>query len=478
MSLSALAVGADATNPGDDHNEGAAGATTEPGWGGSMLKGVQCRLLADRLVWKAGEIPTFKAHVKDLPIDGLSLTVMQSFGSQIEVDGTWYKWSGLQWIMPRGDPGVLPDTHRGSDWIAKYGAFLPVVLAGWLWTSAASGEALNLRPGKHTVRLAWAGLCEKGPARLLSNLVQIEIPPSRGRVKNLTPQQNRRRQVLHAFHTLVRSMSRVLADPKSGLGTELTDVIRSSDLYPAFGWDDIPILLELAESKREIPSTPALQISSSILGRCFEGMAALWLVEGLRRRQLGVLMRVQTGQDPQLGYYDLPLNAVCYTGGGENGKSTAIPSQLREGVAETVRIWWERARSDCGQVHRKAVQAYQDWWGMVGSLPPEQAAAFHPFDLTDISWDGRDNEPLETYDQITPEGAVARRSIHGYGRLVQTVYYTLKKLKMLKHKPAKSSSKADYKKETMAVQKVVLYFYDDNGSVISTRSIYPGSGQP
>ncbi|MHC4212396.1 MAG: hypothetical protein ACYSWP_03375, partial [Planctomycetota bacterium] len=393
------------------------------------------------------------------------------------VDGTWYKWAGLQWIIPRGDPGIPQDTHRGSDWIAKNKAFLRVVLADWLWVSTASGAPLNLTTGKHTVRLAWAGLCEKGSVRLLSNPVQIEILQAKGQVKKLTPQQNRRRQVLHAFQILVRSRSRTLADPKSGLGTELTDVIRDSDLYPAFDWNDIPILIELAESKREMPSTPALNISSSVLGPCFEGIAALWLVEGLRRRELNVLRRIQTRQDPQPGYYDLPLNAVCFIGDGENSKSTAIPPRLRTGVVEDLRIWRERARSDCWLVHKKAVQAYQNWWHMVGSLRSEQAAAFCPFDLLNIYWDGQDNEPLETYDQITLEVTVARKTIHDYGRLVQTVYYTLKKPNNLNHKHTRFSKKAAYKQESMTAQKIVLYFYNDNGEVVLTKSIYPTSEQ-
>jgi hypothetical protein len=131
-------------------------------------------------------------------------------------------------------------------------------------------------------------------------------------------------------------------------------------------------------------------------------------------------------------------------------------------------------------VHRKAVQAYQDWWRMVGYLCPEEAAAWHPLDLTDIRWggSGRHHEPLEIYDKITPEGTVAHKTIYGHERQpIRTVYYTLKKLKSVKDKSSKVFEKATCRREMLAVQKVVLYFYDHNGNIVRTKSIYPSSTQ-
>jgi hypothetical protein len=435
-----------------------------------VIQDLQCFLRSDKPKYKADDIPIFKADVKGLRANELWLASVPSLGCRLEVDGTSYQWSGPEWIRPRG---VIGSTYTRSDWIAKYKSFLRLPLAEWLWLSAAGGASLNLTPGKHTVRLAWAGYWktprQERPVKLLSNPVQIEILPSRGQIKRPTPKQKHRRQVVHAFHSWMRPAGLTRADRERGLRGDLTN---SSDLCPNFGWDDIPILLELAESQREMKSTPSLGISSYIGGPCLEGMAALWLVEGLLTSHADLLMRIQMGRGLHRGLYDLPLNAICSI---ENGPSTELPRQSHEGLVGALESWWKKARSNAGQVHRRTVRAYQDWWRMVGHLRPEEAAAFHPLDLTDIRWggSGRHDELLETYDQITPEGTVAHRTIYGPGRQVlRTVYYTLK------HKPAKSSSKADYKKEMMTVQKVVLYFYDHNGNIVRAKSVHPASKQP
>ncbi|MHC4477193.1 MAG: LamG domain-containing protein [Planctomycetota bacterium] len=413
-----------------------------------VVQGRSCYLRPDKPKFKGDEIPTFKADVQDLPIAELELASVPSLGCQVELDGSWYRWSGLEWIHAG---------HDQCDRMAKYGRFLPLSLAEGLWLSITSGAPLKLTPGKHTVRLAWAGFWktprQERTVRLLSNPVQIEILGPEGPAEKSTPPDEHRRQVAYAFHTMVRPVSLTQADHERALGG-------ATRPWPVFGWKDIPILLELAESKRKMESTPALMTSSYGGGPGYEGIVALWLVEGIRRKQLELVRLAQTGERPDGGewreHYRFPWNAICRT---EDGESTEPSLEL----------------------HQRVLRVYHNWWRMVASLPPDEAAVFYPLDLTDIRWygGGRHDEPLEIYDRITPEGNVAHRTIYGRdGQLVRTVYYTLKKLPALDHRPTKLSAKAGYRRAMMAVQKVVLYFYDDKGNIVRAKRIYPASEQP
>ncbi|MHC4216814.1 MAG: LamG domain-containing protein, partial [Planctomycetota bacterium] len=87
-----------------------------------MIQDLSCHLRSDKPKFKADEIPTFKADVKDLLIDELSLAAVPSLGCQIEFDGTWYRWSGFEILTGYDQCGR----------IAKYGGFLRISLAEWL----------------------------------------------------------------------------------------------------------------------------------------------------------------------------------------------------------------------------------------------------------------------------------------------------------------------------------------------------------
>ncbi len=57
-----------------------------------------------------------------------------------------------------------------------------------------------------------------------------------------------------------------------------TDSRSFHNWLPAFTWNDIPVLLELAENEQLMNGMPRLVISSYIGGRCRRGMIALWFV--------------------------------------------------------------------------------------------------------------------------------------------------------------------------------------------------------
>ena len=239
-------------------------------------------------------------------------------------------------------------------------------------------------------------------------------------------------------------------------GTEV-DVSHLYGSVSIFKWEDIPSLLELAKKDNLLKGMPSLMISSYMGRYCREGMIALWFVEGIRRQQLSLEREKQLGEKMQMhiAYSRLPLNPIC----------------IKEGMQI----------EECEQsleIHKTVLEVYNKWWQLVGSLPAPQAAAFYPFDRTNLSWYGSPNlwpdEPLEVYDKISPEGTAAQRTIRQLekikdsyeyepGKILQTVYYSLKN----------PDDKPPFKPDMLKIQKIVLNYYNDKGKVIQTKDILP-----
>jgi hypothetical protein len=224
------------------------------------------------------------------------------------------------------------------------------------------------------------------------------------------------------------------------------DIARGLERIPRFDWPDIPILLELAESTRLMREhIPALAISSYRGRACIEGMVALWLIEGLRQKQAELLRQMQTGEKPRTGsHYQLPGNPIC----------------RKEGMD------WEACEKS-PRIHHEALLAHRQWWHMVESLPPQQAAAFDPLGLADITF-GNDKGRLEIYERPSSNGTAATRTVEDDGYVLKTVHYSLRD----------PSELPPFTKEMLTVQKLVLHFYNKNGKGIRTESVHPASRQP
>ena len=141
---------------------------------GEAVEGVQVRLRADKVQWKPGEMPTFKAEVKNEGKRDLSIAQAQEL-AELEVDGTWYRWAG--------EVDVKSSTFGpGMPW--KHFKDISFTLVEF-WQSKVGAKPLGLAPGKHTVRVAFiaksmedvTGLAPK-PVRAVSNLVEIEVLPN------------------------------------------------------------------------------------------------------------------------------------------------------------------------------------------------------------------------------------------------------------------------------------------------------------
>jgi len=117
---------------------------------GEAVEGVQCRLRGDKKVWNAGEVPTFKADVRNQGTGEFGFLAAQC-GLRLEFEGDWYSW-GLPVTVPTS---LLSPGQQHND--------IEVTLSD-------SWRGLVLSPGEHTIRVALDDAA--------SNSIVIEILPT------------------------------------------------------------------------------------------------------------------------------------------------------------------------------------------------------------------------------------------------------------------------------------------------------------
>jgi len=136
---------------------------TQP-WGGPV-EGVQVHLRADKEVWRAGEIPTFKAEIRNQGSRELSV-IRAQVGCKLQFDGKWYEHHE---IGAKSSP-LGPGRHYTDILISLYDR----------WRDPKTDAPLDLRPGKHNIRIKFILRPTDGGHRVIpmSNPVEIEIRPA------------------------------------------------------------------------------------------------------------------------------------------------------------------------------------------------------------------------------------------------------------------------------------------------------------
>ena len=93
---------------------------------------------------------------------------MAQAACKLEFDGVWYDWNA---------PVSIP----GGPWPAgrRYDDFEVRVTLAPPW--ASGNKPIDVKPGKHKVRVAYETLDRKQPVRVVSNAVevQVEVPPAK-----------------------------------------------------------------------------------------------------------------------------------------------------------------------------------------------------------------------------------------------------------------------------------------------------------
>lgn len=430
---------------------------------------VTCDLLPEKQQWQTSEIPKFKAYIpkprdkneyltKLLGLLGINpenekllIAAIEQQNCQIQVDKQWYRYINPDWTGGMG-------AYSTIDWLVQAGAFISISLDPKHWENPDNSKPLVLETGIHTITFGWAGVIrnsnttinQKDKSVLLaSKPINIEIMKSSEPTVKMPETEEHRFRVTELFNSYAHTNSFTKEEQELGLKTDLRTFY---EFYPKFTWEDIPLLLELAQNDKLHDGMPKLGISSYAGQYCIEGMIALWFIEGLRREQVSLKREVQIGKKLHVNSYHLPFNAMCV----KKGMST----------------------SECEQsldIHKTVLQEYLNWWQMVSLLPAPYASAFHPLDLTDLEWYGGEsyrNETLVVYKEQSPSGTIAEKAIRHWKykngknqseETFQTIYYTLKN----------PDEKPPFTADKLKVQKIVLHYYDEQGKVNRTEDILP-----
>ncbi|MBN1972297.1 MAG: hypothetical protein JW787_01560 [Sedimentisphaerales bacterium] len=430
------------------------------------ISDITCNLLPEKQQWQVSEIPKFKAYIpkprdineyltKLLGLLGINpenenllMAVIEQQNCQIKVDKQWYRYINPEWTGGMG-------TYNDINWLVQAGAFISISLDPKHWVTLDNSSPLVLEPGKHTISFGWAGIIKSSntntnqkdkPVLLASKPIKIEILKSSEPSAKMSETEEHRRRVTELFNSYAHANSLTKEEQELGLKTDLRTF---EEFHPKFMWEDIPFLLELAQNDNLHKGMPKLGISSYAGQYCREGMIALWFIEGLRREQVSLAREKQIGEKLHVGSYRLPLNAMCV----KKGMSSRECEQSLE-------------------IHKSVLQAYINWWQTVGSLPAPQASVFYPLDLMDIEWGGSENDLLVLYKEQSSSGTIAEKAIrhsiytgnkYQPDKTFQTIYYSLKN----------PDENPPYIPDKLKVQKIVLYYYDEQGKVIRTEEILP-----
>ena len=146
--------------PGQDRKESPAKPDPKAPWS-EAVEGLQCRLRANKAVWKADEVPTFRLDVRNQGKRDLEIHMAQA-ACKLEFDGAWCDWQA-----PVSIPcGTWPAGRPYDDFEVRV-----TLEAPW----ASGNKPIDLKPGKHKVRVAYVTLDRKQPVRVVSNAVEIQI---------------------------------------------------------------------------------------------------------------------------------------------------------------------------------------------------------------------------------------------------------------------------------------------------------------
>jgi hypothetical protein len=308
----------------------------------------KCHIALDQENWSAGQVVRFYAYVTDTKQESIRIVSLPDLGCMVEVDSVWHRFVDSQWV-----DGLGSDIPANP--VAQQGGYLTVMLYPHHWSSTLGGKLLTLTPGEHSIRFAWAEGGGLAPLALVSEAARIRVE---GPVS--TDANDRAREVEDLFLTFIGR--RPPTDPE--VRTVLKwDLIRLGWM-PKLNWADIPVLLKLAENGGPLRGTvPSRPYVSRPVAECPEGMVALWLIEGLRLRQLSFSHDHKTAD--KVYYPSLPSQPVCERAG------TPI---------------WQTENDPA--VHQTVRNAYQQWWKKMESLPTDQVAAIDPLESTDMAWSG------------------------------------------------------------------------------------------
>ena len=143
---------------------------------GKAIDGVQCRLETAQTTWNLNSTPQLNVSARTRNDSDLLLSNGLLFGCELEVNGKWHEYWDVQSFVGQ----AYLSARQGE--LQSRSLVLPLQRKSWRLID--SKQPLELKPGKHQIRFAWAAYRpdyktnppkQRPPIRLVSNPVDIEI---------------------------------------------------------------------------------------------------------------------------------------------------------------------------------------------------------------------------------------------------------------------------------------------------------------
>ncbi|MEP2025816.1 MAG: carboxypeptidase-like regulatory domain-containing protein [Reichenbachiella sp.] len=142
----------------------------------------------------------------------------------------------------------------------------------------------------------------------------------------------------------------------------------NSDFAPNLSWEDIPALIEIANSKRILTNFPRNILGRYYIDQCQAGIIAMWLIDSIRKNE---------GKKPRKAWYISPFPIL------QSDEDTRQIKEMRsQGSNANVMI------KNTDEKLAKAYESFEDWWSVAQQMNSNKAKRMNPLADTDLKWMG------------------------------------------------------------------------------------------
>lgn len=142
----------------------------------------------------------------------------------------------------------------------------------------------------------------------------------------------------------------------------------NSGFAPDLSWEDIPALMEIANSTELLTNFPRNILGRYYVDQCQAGIIAMWLIDSIRKNE---------GKKPRKAWYISPFPIF------QSEEDTKQIAEFKsQGNDANVLI------ENSGKKLEMAYESFSDWWQIAQQMNPNKAKRINPLDDSGLKWMG------------------------------------------------------------------------------------------
>ncbi|MDW3209975.1 MAG: carboxypeptidase-like regulatory domain-containing protein [Reichenbachiella sp.] len=142
----------------------------------------------------------------------------------------------------------------------------------------------------------------------------------------------------------------------------------NSGFAPDLGWEDIPALMEIANSKEILTNFPRNILGRYYVDQCQAGIVAMWLIDSIRKNE---------GKKPRKAWYISPFPIL---------QSEEDTRQINEFMSQghNANVMIKNTEEKLNRAH----ESFVSWWTIAQQMSPNKAKRINPLGDTGLKWQG------------------------------------------------------------------------------------------